>query len=491
VLLIVTVFPIAQSLNRNESNIYPLKDMPLSTLIDLTPEQYERIQKMAFKDVIIENDWYWYQSYPNYAPRGVPDFSQKQGNWRAIFDGGNGISESLAIGDDIQNVPYGNTMEPGELVVSPGPNCVLESGPSGDDYMTWCFCCPTAVANAFWWLDSKFGNPIGSPGDGNDDYPLVQDYGSGDDHAFENAPPLIMRLANAFKTTSRGGTYIEDLMPGIDQWFVDAGLENFLEAHFYEYPTFNFVVEEIKQEKAVCLWLVFLKKEGDECIPIVGHITTCAGVNVNKSKISMSDPFWDIQNPPNNPEEHNNPMNVSYEIFDVTLGSPCSNYPDIKWWLPDYPYWELTVVYGAVVINSTYPDVHCDDDLQWIEVTPSSTINGSFTVENIGDNGSLLDWKITPPSWGEWEFEPDGGVDLTPEDGPVIVHVSVVAPNKKNKEYDGNINIVDKEKSWDYCTISVNLQTPKSRGFGSNQRIQRFLIQHPNMFPLLRQLFGL
>ena len=71
---------------------------------------------------------FWEVSCPDYAPSGMPDFDQKQDYWL---------------------------------------NFVTEQ-PT--------FCGPTAMANCFWWWDSKFNVPPGTVGDGSDQFPLVRDY---------------------------------------------------------------------------------------------------------------------------------------------------------------------------------------------------------------------------------------------------------------------------------------------------------------------------
>jgi hypothetical protein len=85
---------------------------------------------MVFQASISEaaGEWYFKPAYPNYAPSGMPDFDQKQDNW--------------------VNPTTGN----------------------------WSYCGPVAVANCFWWFDSKYADPTGMPGDGADTFPLVQNY---------------------------------------------------------------------------------------------------------------------------------------------------------------------------------------------------------------------------------------------------------------------------------------------------------------------------
>jgi hypothetical protein len=109
------------------------------------------------------------------------------------------------------------------------------------------------------------------------------------------------------------------------------------------------------------------------------------------------------------------------------------------------------------------PDLDCSGSLSWTDVAPGSTVTDSFTVKNIGDSYSQLDWIITEkPSWGTWTFTPSNGDDLKPEDGIVTVHVSVKAPDEQEETFDGNIKVVNKEDSSDYCIIPVSLVTPKN-----------------------------
>ena len=137
------------------------------------------------------------------------------------------------------------------------------------------------------------------------------------------------------------------------------------------------------------------------------------------------------------------------------------------------------------------PDLDCEGDLSWVNVSTGEELTGSFTVENIGGPASLLDWKITKePSWGTWTFDPDGGDDLAPG-APVTVDVTVIAPDEKNEEFSGRITIENKENPEDVCHIDVSLSTPKNKAFNMNPLFLRFLERHPHMFPILRHMLGL
>jgi len=135
------------------------------------------------------------------------------------------------------------------------------------------------------------------------------------------------------------------------------------------------------------------------------------------------------------------------------------------WYLiPDEIPYGLTVIEGVIVDilkpNTGIPDLSCSGTLRWTNVTPGNNVSGSFTINNIGDPGSDLGWKITEwPTWGTWTFTPSYGHNLRPEDGPLTIHASVIAPNEQNHEYIGQVKIVNIDDSSDYQTIPVSLKT--------------------------------
>jgi len=104
-------------------------------------------------------------------------------------------------------------------------------------------------------------------------------------------------------------------------------------------------------------------------------------------------------------------------------------------------------------------NLNCNGDLRWTDVKTGSTVSGSFTVENSGGPGTELDWEIGEhPNWGTWSFTPNSGNDLTPEDGAVIVQVSVIAPNEEALEFYGNIIIRNNEfpnTDWELLSTSL------------------------------------
>ena len=194
--------------------------------------------------------WYWKPPYPNYAPHtpgGMPDFDQKQDAWKKIDPGPNGIIDSVVAGDDIYNAV--------ENCIAPGPNAHLDSVVANDDVAKWCYCGPVAVANCLWWYDSKFEDPNGTAGDGQNEFDLVKDYGAGDDHARANAPLLIESLARSMMTTSKGTTYVSDMQTGLTNWFTTAGLSSMFVEHTYQNPTFSNISTQITSCQDVILLL--------------------------------------------------------------------------------------------------------------------------------------------------------------------------------------------------------------------------------------------
>ena len=132
--------------------------------------------------------------------------------------------------------------------------------------------------------------------------------------------------------------------------------------------------------------------------------------------------------------------------------------------------------YVFLCSDPAIPNIYCEGDLSWADVTPGSTVTGSFTVENIGETLSMLDWEVESyPEWGSnWTFDPISGNNLQPDGGEILVEVEVVAPDEQNQAFDGEIKVVNKHNSNDYCTIDISLATPQN--------------QNMNVFPFLRFL---
>ncbi|PNX52298.1 MAG: hypothetical protein BV458_10325 [Thermoplasmata archaeon M9B2D] len=180
--------------------------------------------------------------------------------------------------------------------------------------------------------------------------------------------------------------------------------------------------------------------------------------------------------------------NINCSVF---CDMPDLGYPRWTWgynvWLDYFDVaYTLTGFTGQVAV----PDLECNGQLAWEDVVPGDTVEGTFEVSNAGEAGSLLDWEISEvPDWGtNWTFNPDGGVGLTPEDGAVIVTVSVEAPPEEETEYSGEIVIVNSENPADSCTISVSLVTPYS--CSQSTLLMQLLQLLFARFPVLALIFG-
>jgi len=257
-----------------------------SASVKITGNQFELSKNL--KSPSEDGNWIWKEPYPNYSPNGVPDFDQKQSQWKSIIDGGNGIVETNATGDDIQLIQVGNGVDPGEIIIAPGENCQLDTTTSGDDVEKWAFSGPTALANCFWWFDSKFANPNGIPGDGKDDYPLVKKYGF-DDHSPDNVPLLIEELARAINTSGKGKTTMEDIDNAIDLWLTNTSLDDRLKKTIKNEPTFEFIAEEINRSQNVILLIGFYDYE------IGQKRTDQSQTKRTFSKYLQSSTWWDYQ----------------------------------------------------------------------------------------------------------------------------------------------------------------------------------------------------
>ena len=141
--------------------------------------------------------------------------------------------------------------------------------------------------------------------------------------------------------------------------------------------------------------------------------------------------------------------------------------------------------------TGTVPDLHCDGRISLDNVNPGSTAEGSFTVENIGEPNSRLEWIVNDyPEWGRnWKFQPRKGM-LTPEDNPVIVDVSFEAPNEQNKEFTGVIEVFAIGDPDDFHEIPITVITPRNRA-RFHIFFQQFIEHFPNIYLLLNQLLGL
>jgi hypothetical protein len=145
----------------------------------------------------------------------------------------------------------------------------------------------------------------------------------------------------------------------------------------------------------------------------------------------------------------------------------------------DGPIWEFTTELEPKT------DLDCDGVLNWEELEYGEVVTGEFTVENVGDPGTLLDWEIESyPDWGNWVFTPESGTGLTPEDGPYTVQVLATAPSEGEGEFTGEVKIVSVDDSSDFCTIDATM----SNAVSQSSQFMRFFERLMECFPVLGQI---
>ena len=151
--------------------------------------------------------------------------------------------------------------------------------------------------------------------------------------------------------------------------------------------------------------------------------------------------------------------------------------------------------------NLTTSDLSGSGSLSWADVTPGTTVNGSFTISNVGAENSSLSWKVIDwPSWGNWTFTPKSGDKLTPGQGTITVNVTVAVPDKRGRSYTGFIKIINVRNYNDYFIVSISLATslnqetlhPYAHQF-IKELLQRlpFLNHFISMHPALARILGL
>jgi len=130
-----------------------------------------------------------------------------------------------------------------------------------------------------------------------------------------------------------------------------------------------------------------------------------------------------------------------------------------------YPTPTTNGVFKIVYVSpeeQTGPNLDCSGSLSWTRIQPGATVTGGFQVRNIGGNGTLLNWTINTSSipWGTWSYTPQSGENLTPEDGPLTVQVSVVVPNETHADFEGYLRVENQQDPNDFDIIPVTLTTP-------------------------------
>jgi len=139
----------------------------------------------------------------------------------------------------------------------------------------------------------------------------------------------------------------------------------------------------------------------------------------------------------------------------------------------------VSVAPSINAFDDPVPDLDCKGDITWTYPPVGETVTGLFTVENIGEEGSLLNWEIVDwPSCGIWTFSPDSGTGLTPENGVVTVVAEIFVTGG---EMEGSVMIINSDNPDDYCEIDLSISGPgplpkKIIGFIDSLNISEYFI---------------
>ncbi len=337
--------------------------------------------------------------WQDYAPSGMPDFDQRQDDWR-------------------------NT--------------------AGQ----WTHCGPVAAANSLWWFDSKLEpNPIPPPAL-NDGYPLLRSYNPGiwDDHDPRNVQPFVGNLA-ALAGTGATGTQPDKLAEGIQAYLTAKGLGAAYTVTVQPKPAFGWVEAEIERSEDVILLIGFWQENTVGWRRIGGHYITAAGVDSLWKLIAFSDPFanaaevggWGRVLPPGHPAGHppalhNDARFVSHDLYRVidtrspggTWGPwgyprwlPLVNFQGLNTpdeflgyqgtYNPQMPVWaeaEYAVAVSPIVVAPTLTPTPTRTQTPTLTLTPSATHSPTVTR------------TPTPTATPEFYWKAGGWVDYAPSGVP-------------------------------------------------------------------------
>ncbi len=284
-----------------------------------------------------EGDWCIKDPYPDYAPRGVPDFEQKFDAWGKVP----GVQDPLD--------PTNNPDNPG---------------------WRWTWDGPVAWANSIWWMDSRFEShfnpsPVPPPAIW-DSFPLIYSPDPGyDDHDPQNVPTVVGELAWLLSTDgnpycSWNGTQVWDMIYGLEMGLDAAGFGKWNHDPFgpyfvvgwREYPAFYEIAREVVRCEDVVLLLGIYEEDPagtmGEYLRRGGHYVTVAAANEAEMQLHVCDPFLDMADP--GAGDHSDAANVSHDLYQARDILPLGCV------LADYP-WDLVATNFKGINPSGLPDV--------------------------------------------------------------------------------------------------------------------------------------
>ena len=129
------------------------------------------------------------------------------------------------------------------------------------------------------------------------------------------------------------------------------------------------------------------------------------------------------------------------------------------------------------------PDLDCNGTINWNNIKPGSLIKDNFTLRNIGEDNSKLDWRIQSyPEWGNWSFSIMEGNDLKPSDGWINIEVYINTSDMQKGSYCGYIKVINVEDEQDFELIEVSIIIQKNKIIKPFKNIWFFQIFFRNAF---------
>ncbi len=203
---------------------------------------------------VLQDDTSYYPSYPDYAPSGLPDFSQCRAGWS----------------------------QPGNPA-------------------QWTYAGPVAVANVLWWLDSAAEPNPRSTAEPSDGHGLVTAYPrigpSYDDHDSVNLPRLVEDLAHRADTdgrrdgTSVRGTAWEELAGSVGRYIADRGLSDDYSVSSASPPDEAWLAAQTAAHAGIVLALGVWERHDGGWRRVGGHYAAVAGVA--SQRVVLADPLAD------------------------------------------------------------------------------------------------------------------------------------------------------------------------------------------------------
>lgn len=219
----------------------------------------------------------------------------------------------------------------------------------------WTHSGPAVAADALWYIDSKEEFERGSK------YDLVTSYGVWADHSADNVPPLIEDLAARVKTDG-GGTDVEDMVSGIEDYVRAKGLEDYFVVEKIKHPSWQWLWYDAQESDAfVLLLLGFWQYNGEEWVRVGGHWVGDECPDPYGQTIELVDPIldhatlgypgWEYGGVPPTYTMHNDAQYVSFDEYAFVE----TVVPDAQWAPLDYAHSELL----DVVENSLGQNYGC------------------------------------------------------------------------------------------------------------------------------------